>query len=263
MDAPPGISQSRGYAGQLLALIGRSGSQLVRSPSAPHRAAAVRLLRRQALWTSGIGLVLIVVLMFGFDATEIALMPPRKSPELWPVQILTDFGKDEYVLALLGAVAIAMTLAFPLMHGASRGRLLRMAVFVEFLFLAVLLPVLATDVIKRAVGRGRPFVGGSADPFNFLPFHGAEPYFSFVSSHAATAFALALGVSAIWPRWRIAMLIYAVAIALSRLVLLAHHPSDVVGGAVVGLLGALGMRYWFAARQLGFTIEEDGKIVPR
>jgi membrane-associated phospholipid phosphatase len=52
-------------------------------------------------------------------------------------------------------------------------------------------------------------------------------------------------------------------ISLSRLVLLAHHPSDVVGGALVGLLGALAVRYWFAARGVGFTIEEDGKIVPR
>jgi membrane-associated phospholipid phosphatase len=263
MGAPPAISESQGYGTQLLALVGRSGAQLVRSPSALHRAEAVRLLRRQALWLSAIGIVLIVALMFGFDATEIAMMPPRKSPELWPVQILTDFGKDEYVLALIGAVALVTALAFPLMHGAARTRLLRMGVSVEFLFLAVLVPVLATDVIKRAVGRGRPFVGGSADPFNFVPFHGAEPYFSFVSAHAVTAFALALGVSAIWPRWRIAMFIYAGAIALSRLVLLAHHPSDVVGGAVVGLLGAFGMRYWFAARQLGFTIEEDGKIVAR
>jgi undecaprenyl-diphosphatase len=260
MAAPPAISESQGYGAQLLALIGRSGAQLVRSPSAPHRAEAVQLLRRQALWLSAIGIVLIVALMFGFDATEIAMMPQRKSPELWPVQILTDFGKDEYVLAMLGAVVIAMALAFPLMHGASRARLLRMGVFVEFLFLAVLVPVLATDVIKCAAGRGRPFVGGSADPFNFLPFHGAEPYFSFVSAHAVTAFALALGVSAIWPRWRIAMFIYAGAIALSRLVLLAHHPSDVVGGAVVGILGTLAVRHWFAVRGLGFAIGEGGAI---
>ena len=50
-------------------------------------------------------------------------------------------------------------------------------------------------------------------------------------------------------------------IALSRLVLLAHHPSDVVAGALVGVIGAMFVRYWFAARRLGFTIHGDGTIV--
>ena len=47
------------------------------------------------------------------------------------------------------------------------------------------------------------------------------------------------------------MIVYAVLIALSRLVLLAHHPSDVVAGALVGVIGAMLVRYWFAARRLG------------
>ena len=51
-------------------------------------------------------------------------------------------------------------------------------------------------------------------------------------------------------------------IALSRLVLLAHHPSDVVAGALVGVIGAMLVRYWFAARRLGFAIRRDGAIVP-
>ena len=51
-------------------------------------------------------------------------------------------------------------------------------------------------------------------------------------------------------------------IAVSRLVLLAHHPSDVVAGALIGVIGAMAVRYWFAARQLGFAIRDDGKIVP-
>jgi undecaprenyl-diphosphatase len=58
------------------------------------------------------------------------------------------------------------------------------------------------------------------------------------------------------------MFAYAVLIAATRLVLLAHHPSDVVAGAVVGILASVALRYWFAARRLGFAIRNDGQIVP-
>jgi len=75
-------------------------------------------------------------------------------------------------------------------------------------------------------------------------------------------FALAFGVAAIWPRTRVIMAVYAVLIAMTRLVLLAHHPSDVVAGAVLGVLGALMARYWFAARRLGFAIDPKGEIAP-
>jgi len=263
MNLPVAIAETQPYASQLLALAGQSVRQLSRAPAAPYRSQATKRLLWQSLWLIGGGAALVVILMFSFDAAEIAMMPPRKSPGLWPIEILTDFGKDTYVLTALGLAAIIMALAFPLLRGPARSRLLRLGVDVEYLFLAVLVPVIATEIIKRVAGRGRPFVGGKADPFNFLPFHGAEPYFSFVSAHSVTAFALAFGVSAIWPRWRVPIFIYALAIGGSRLVLLAHHPSDVVGGAVLGLLGALGVRTWFATRQLCFSIEENGKIVPR
>ena len=58
------------------------------------------------------------------------------------------------------------------------------------------------------------------------------------------------------------MAVYAFLIAASRLVLLAHHPSDVVAGALIGVIGALIVRYWFAARRLGFAIRPDGAIAP-
>ncbi len=57
------------------------------------------------------------------------------------------------------------------------------------------------------------------------------------------------------------MAVYALIIAATRLVLLAHHPSDVVAGALVGIVGAMFVRYWFAARRLGFAIQRDGSIV--
>ena len=96
----------------------------------------------------------------------------------------------------------------------------------------------------------------------FAPFNGTEAYFSLPSGHAVTAAALAVGVAAIWPRMRIVMAVYALAILMTRLVLLAHHPSDVVAGAVIGAAGALLLRYWFAARRLGFVIDPQGKIGP-
>ncbi len=70
-------------------------------------------------------------------------------------------------------------------------------------------------------------------------FVGGEAYASFPSGHADHRLALAFAVSAVWPQARLAMLVYAVTIALSRLVLLAHHPSDVVAGALVGVIGAM------------------------
>jgi membrane-associated phospholipid phosphatase len=123
-------------------------------------------------------------------------------------------------------------------------------------------PVMIGELLKWSVGRGRPFVGGEADAFNFSHFAGTQAYSSFPSGHSITAFALAFAVSAVWPRARIAMAIYALVIAATRLVLLAHHPSDVVAGALVGITGAMFVRYWFAARRLGFAIHGDGTIVP-
>ena len=58
------------------------------------------------------------------------------------------------------------------------------------------------------------------------------------------------------------MWIYALLIAVSRVVITAHHPSDVLAGAIVGALGALLVRNWLAARRLGFTVGSDGLVRP-
>jgi membrane-associated phospholipid phosphatase len=200
--------------------------------------------------------------MYAFDVQEIGMMPPRGTASLWPVSILTDFGKDAYVLSSLAALLIAVAIIAPALRGIPRSLLFGLGTRLQFLFLAVLVPVMIGELIKWSVGRGRPFVDGKADAFNFSHFAGTPAYASFPSGHSITAFALAFAVSAVWPRARIAMAIYALVIGTTRLVLLAHHPSDVVAGALVGIIGAMFVRYWFAARRLGFAIHRDGTIVP-
>jgi undecaprenyl-diphosphatase len=259
---PAGAVQPQSYVVQFFVLLRHSLAQLVRAPSHSQRKEAARKLARHTLLLSVTLSGCIIALMFFFDAREIALMPPRGTPHLWPVRILTDFGKDAYVLWVLAGILIVVAFASPALAATARARWLHFGTRVQYLFLAVLVPVVATEVIKLAAGRGRPFVGGKANPFNFVPFTRTEAYSSFPSAHAVTAFALAFAVGALWPRARPWMLIYAVLIAASRLVLLAHHPSDVVAGALVGVVGAMGVRYWFAARQLAFAIHGDGKIVP-
>jgi len=262
MTAPVGSPTSDGYGARVMAASWQPLVRLLRLPQVPPAAEGAGRFWRQLLVLDGIGIVLILLLMVGFDATEIGMMPPRGTPSLWWVRVVTDFGKDAYVLSLLAAAVVAVAVIAPLWPQASRARLFDLGAHVQYLLLAVLVPVACTQVLKWGIGRGRPFVGGKANAFNFQPFNGTEAYFSLPSAHAVTGFALAFAVAAVWPRLAVPMYLYAVAIALSRLVLLAHHPSDVVAGALVGLSGALAVRYWFAARGLGFAAGPGGRIVP-
>lgn len=260
MSAGTGLARPSHYYARVVLLVRLSLAQLVRAPSHSRRLEAARRLARQAMVLAGAGAIAIIALMAVLDAKEIGLMPPRGTAALWPVRILTDFGRSAYVLWLLAAVLFFVTLILPRLRGMSRVVLGSVGTRIQFMFFAVLVPVVAGEAIKYAVGRGRPFVGGAANAFNFAPFAGTEAYASFPSGHAITCAALAFAVSVLWPRLRVAMIVYAALIIASRLVLLAHHPSDVVAGALIGLLGAMTVRYWFAARRLAFTIRRDGSI---
>jgi membrane-associated phospholipid phosphatase len=262
MPANAAVGPSGNYASRFVTLAWLSLAQLVRSPSHSRRAEAGRRAARHVLWiTAGLGGA-IIVLMYALDAWEIGQMPARGTPALWWVRILTDFGKDEYVLSVVGGLLIVVAIVSPALHGVQRSLLLGLGTRLQFVFFAVLVPVLATELIKWCVGRGRPFVGGEGNVFNFSHFAGTPAYSSFPSGHATTAFAVAFAVAALWPGSRVPMAVYAVVIAATRLVLLAHHPSDVVAGALVGIIGAMFVRYLFAARRLGFAIHLDGAIVP-
>ena len=148
MSVQPDSGQSQTYFAQLVALIGLSATQLVRSPSSSRRAEAARRLARQALLLIVIVGAAIVVLMVVVDAREISSMPPRGTAGLWPVRIFTDFGKAALVLWALAVLMFAVAIISPRLRGSQRSQLLRFGTHLEFLFFAVLVPVLAGEVIK-------------------------------------------------------------------------------------------------------------------
>jgi undecaprenyl-diphosphatase len=89
---------------------------------------------------------------------------------------------------------------------------------------------LLTALVKALVPRHRPFehqLGPS------------ERTHSFPSGHTATAFAGATVLSAYAPRYRLAFYALACLIGFSRLNNGVHYPTDVLAGAVLGVVTAL------------------------
>jgi undecaprenyl-diphosphatase len=262
MSAQAGTGASTHYFSEMFAVLRKPVMQLLRSPSNPRQAEAGRKLRRQIARLTLILGAVVVALMLTADAREILLMPPRGAASLWPVRVVTDFGKAAHVLGTLALMLLAVAVVAPLLRGDRRSRLIEFAMRLQFLLLAVAVPLAAGEAIKWIAGRGRPFVGGQDNVLDFVPFVGTEAHASFPSAHAIAAFALAFGIGALWPRARAAVAVYAVLIGASRLVLLAHHPSDVVAGALIGIAGAMTVRYWFAISGVGFAVGDNGSIVP-
>ena len=90
--------------------------------------------------------------------------------------------------------------------------------------------------LKNAIGRQRPpLVDPRVHPLIPLPHDPSMP-----SGHAMMAFAGATLLALVAPRLRWAFLALAAGVALSRVYLGVHFPSDVMVGAVIGAaIGAL------------------------
>jgi undecaprenyl-diphosphatase len=93
---------------------------------------------------------------------------------------------------------------------------------------------IAVQILKRAVARPRP-----CDPWGRpLALVELPDPFSFPSGHAAAAFAVAVPVALTWGQMAPLALALAALVAASRVTLRVHHFSDVVAGAMLGVLGA-------------------------
>ena len=172
---------------------------------------------------------------------------------------ITQFGLSGWFLFPCGFVLLFLgAVTSPQLATSARAMLAALGARFGFVFLAIGLPGLFVSIVKRLVGRARPFVGGYEDPFHYAPFTWHPAFASMPSGHATTAVAAAIAIGAIWPRTRIVMWLYAAAIMVSRVAVLAHHPSDVIGGALVALLGTHLLRRWFAARGLVFRASDLG-----
>ena len=213
------------------------------------------------LLAAALAVAVIVATMFMLDVWSVRQARVLPTVLLTAAGRFTDLGKSGYFLWPLGIIMLALAaLDSPAMPRFSRGILAAWGVRIGFVFTAIGLPSLFDTIIKNMIGRARPFVVAGPDVWAYEPFTWHARYASFPSGHATTAFAALVAIGAIFPQARALMWIYAVLIALSRVVITAHHPSDVISGAIVGAVGAVMVRNWFAARRLGLTVAADGSV---
>jgi membrane-associated phospholipid phosphatase len=83
--------------------------------------------------------------------------------------------------------------------------------------------------LKLVVRRPRPILEG------LPPLGGAPSSLSFPSAHATSSFAVATAMTRVDPLGALAFAL-ALALALGRPYLGMHYPSDVLGGAILGIL---------------------------
>ena len=94
------------------------------------------------------------------------------------------------------------------------------------------------QVISRLVDRPRPFV---EDPHGVHLFVRHAPDPGFPSDHVTAGFAIAVALLLCHRRWGMAALAMATLVAIGRVGMAVHFPSDVLAGAVLGSATALAL----------------------
>jgi undecaprenyl-diphosphatase len=176
--------------------------------------------------------------------------------------IITRFGKSDWVLwpTIIGFVVI---LCGDWRRVAKRvaAAWREVAAIAAFLFFSVAISGILVNIIKQFVGRARP--PALEGPFSFDSFTYHYLHQAYPSGHSQVVGAVAVVALLVAPRYGLLVVLGCLVIAVSRVMVNAHYPSDVLAGLALG-----GGFAWLYARALagvgiGFDLRANGSIVAR
>lgn len=164
---------------------------------------------------------------------------------------ITDLGRSAWMLVPTGLVLLAALFIDRrrlLSTHASRYDWLLSAS--TLIFLSVAGSGLLVMVLKRLVGRARPWHFETHGPYAFEPFQLSSDFASFPSGHSTSIGTFAMAVAILFPIMRIPVLLVAAAVAISRYMGGVHYPADVLAGLMLGMAFAWFVARWMFSRNL-------------
>lgn len=134
----------------------------------------------------------------------------------------------------LMAFAVLLFLAAAFLPRFERVKTKNIRLFFHAFLGALIARFVITEIIRFFWLRPRPFE--ILDDLNLLMNHASGG--SFPSGHASLAFAVATAVYYYYPKTSILFFIAAANVGLARIALGLHWPTDILGGAAVGIFSA-------------------------
>ena len=201
----------------------------------------------------------VVIAGYVFDATfaRWAMTLPESVTAFFAE--VTLLGTSGYIFALCVAVAIVAVLAAARAPNLLlKARMNGLAARAMYVFMVNAVGGIIAQALKHVAGRARPKLMDIVGPFHFDAFSIRASLASFPSGHTITVFATATALGYFMPRLRVPLYCVASLVAVSRLMIAAHYPSDVLAGIIFGVGTAIFVRRAFGRRAIAFRPCEAG-----
>lgn len=239
--------------------------QRLRRVRVPHATAGARA--RIVIGGAVLAGALVVLFLFTLDNHSVGWWEGLSKSQRRAFDAVTRFGKSDWLLIPTGVFCVALLFA----DWSRTGRRVA-AAWIEvgnltaFFFFSIAFAGMITNLIKWTVGRSRPILFAEDGVFStsFLSFD--YEHVSFPSGHSTTAAAAFMAIALIFRgrRWLIGIVgVVAVAIALSRIGVRAHFPSDVVAGVFVGSAFTYVYAHALGRHGVAFQRQPDGSLRPK
>ncbi len=180
------------------------------------------------------------------------------------LKTLTSYGEGIEILVVSGAILVFCLSVSPIgLARRVRAGLVEIGFAAAFAFASVAGSGLVASLVKNAFGRARPEHLSPGAVFELHPFAFSAKFASFPSGHSTTAGATAMVLALLFPALRRPILAAGALVAVSRILLDAHFPADVIAGFGFGGAFTLTAALALARRNLVFRQNSIGRLEPK